>query len=185
MAFAFKLNLSLSADTGKNAEAARGLSAMGDWAKRAFERMKDAEGDEHLRIQHELMVRHQIGIEAPDRWLELRNALKDEIQDFSNLRPDYLTIHESEDVLLNSPNREIKVSFSREHPKISYAVEERRSPSPGPTLPNLGTFSFRRKDEKVWPVLDAGKGTTPFDKTGVPLTVAEVAEFLLDKLTLR
>jgi hypothetical protein len=32
---------------------------MDNWAERAFERLKDKEGDNHLRIQHDVMVQHQ------------------------------------------------------------------------------------------------------------------------------
>lgn len=156
---------------------------MGDWANRTFELLKAKEGSEHLRIQHEVMARHQTLIEAPDRWRELQEVLAGEIQDFNRLRPGHLAIADmSDEMLFTSPKCSLEVSFSREHPKITYAVKERRTPSSGPATPAHGTFSFAIKDEKVWPVLEVGRGTAPFDKTATPLTITEVAEFLLDKL---
>jgi hypothetical protein len=144
---------------------------MGTWADRAFQRLKTEEGARHTEIQREVQRRNQILTEAPDRWRELKDALRAEVGDFNQYRSilEFNGSDPSDHATLISPKREIDLTFSSAHPKISYTVSD-RTPS-AKTRNKSGTFSFLIDAEQVWLADDV-----------TPMDVEAAAALLLDAL---
>jgi hypothetical protein len=122
--------------------------------------------DESIQIQREAHTRHQLLMTAPRCWMELRAKL------------NISSAERYQSVTVKAPRCDLEVEFSQDHPHVTYEI---KNTSTGIT-PCYGTFSFVLLDDILCLCLEAGPGNRPFDRTGVPLTVDEVAEFLLGKL---
>ncbi len=88
---------------------------MGKWADDAFERLQRIEGSRHEELQRAAQIRHQIAAEAPHLWKKVVEVFLEEIQDFSDKRPDYLTIDDNSSlgdssVSLYSPQMSVEVA---------------------------------------------------------------------------
>jgi hypothetical protein len=121
---------------------------------------------ENIRLQREAHARHQLLMTAPRCWMELRAKLNISSAD------------RYQSITVKAPRCDLEVAFCQDHPHITYEI---KNTSAGIT-PCYGTFSFVLLEDVVCLRLEAGQGNRPFDRTGVSLTVDEVAELLLGKV---
>lgn len=135
---------------------------MGEWADAAFLRLQGQEGKEHAVIQQNAEIRHQIRTNAPHVWKSLVSELKQEIDDFSKKRPDYLEIDDNSDysdpfVTVMSPRISVEVSLDQ-RPAVVYSVNRRR-PDQDDKLEGQGAYKFGVLDDgQVWLLDDERKG---------------------------
>ena len=144
---------------------------MADWAYSALSRLKSKEGAEHEANQDRALKRRQVVSDAPHLWSQVYAIFEEEIDTFSQLRPDYLQMVPLNDgVVLASPDCEIQITFKPDTPRITYEAKTR----PGRQPKGKGTYTFRvdNDDEAVWIV----------DENGNRLQPDIVAETILDHL---
>ena len=149
---------------------------MGDWADSALSRLRDKEGDEYEKNRDRALKRRQVFSDAPFVWSRLHSKLKEEIDDFSQTRPDYLTsLPVAEGVVLDSPESSIRVVFNPDTPRITYKVQFKpQGPTVAAQYPIEGAYSFHvnDRDDDVW----------LYDQQNVPRSTDDVAETILDHL---
>ena len=93
---------------------------MGEWAKKAFGRLREYEGHEHDENQRHALERHQVMADAPVRWQELIASMETEIEAWTACQPRRVRPRRSQRLLQDAGDY-------RNHPPS-------RSPPGGPTL---------------------------------------------------
>lgn len=144
---------------------------MGEWANVAFERLQKIEGANHEHMQRAAQIRAQILANAPHLWKDIVGVFRDEIEDFSSKRPNYLSMEiQGGFVTLDSPQMYIEVTFDSQSPRLTYEVWKRRRS--GNERMGQGSYTFRIYEGDVW----------PFDNKEKLRSTSEVAENILDWL---
>lgn len=135
---------------------------MGDWARRFFDNLVQREGDDHTKIQQQVLERQQILATAPELWKQLAYGIREEANDLNDMRPGLVTI--KDEIGAASPNLSVstgaltlKLAFKKDIPKIIYSVTQ----SQGPSLQSLQVvdkeLSFRIFGGDVWLYREEGK----------------------------
>ncbi len=125
---------------------------MGDWADAALGRLKATEGKTYEENQQRALDRQQIMADAPHLWNELASTFKQEIESFSEKRPDYLHMGDfrgggDEFIALSSPEVTIEINFDAASPRLSYNAKKKLTDK----SIGAGRYTFGILQGKVWP----------------------------------
>jgi hypothetical protein len=157
MAFDLKLTLSVSSSPS---QFDKGVSTMGIWAKKLFQRIADREGQDHARIQKEVLDREQILASAPSLWEVLTEGITHEADDLNEMRPGLASIKaqvqgNSSGLSLSITSaavakRTLNLAFVSTIPKITYKVFQPQGPTAKALQITEGEFTFCVIRESVW-----------------------------------
>jgi hypothetical protein len=125
---------------------------MGDWAQSAFYRLQEKEGTDHKKNQQQAEESHQLKAEAPGIWEQLARSVAEEVSDFSDLRPEYISMTDDSRagsdpffaVTASELNLRLEVNFDPANLAIHYRVEGPKGPEP-----SQGSFSFKLRNDEV------------------------------------
>jgi hypothetical protein len=148
---------------------------MGDWAKAAFQKLKEREGPAHQENQRLALEREQILDTAPVIWEQVAGKMLEETPDFEKMRPGYLkghdeTANDNPIVTVWTKTRKLHVIFNRDIPSITYEISEGSGAEAMQIVRK--DFTFRVSFEEVW----------IYDDANFPVTIDEVVTRSLDHL---
>jgi hypothetical protein len=147
---------------------------MGLWANKFFDRLVEREGDEHLKIQQQVLERQQILATAPDLWEQLIHGIHEEANDLNGMRPGLVTIKEQGASLsVSTGARTLDLAFKKDIPRITYNVSQSQGPNLEPLkIVDNKEFTFAIFGGDVW--LNGMNG-----KIGVSGAIQNVLGFLI------
>jgi hypothetical protein len=181
MAFALKAALSVSFTPDLSITPKGGLR-MSTWAEQAAQRLANEETEQRERESATTSKSARIRGEAPYLWEALRQALQANVVEFKTLRPGFLEIDPLIQHLTTlrlrstGKQRELVLSFDANVPVLTYTLNQFSDAYSHPK-PEKGRFSFDARPDNT-----DSMGTWFIDNSGRKLSVAELAEVLLNLL---
>ena len=125
---------------------------MGEWANRFFERLIEREGNDHLKIQQQVLERQQILATAPELFQQLTDGIHREANDLNDMRPGLVTIkHDGASLSMSTGVRTLNLAFKKDVPKITYSVFQSQGASLQPLkVVDNKEFTFSIFGGEVW-----------------------------------